>query len=79
MHGGTLILGIIIAGFIFYFFGLQLLLWAIGLAIIIVIIAFLYPIFRDEGKIESFSKMMKDVWESYLSWEAKFFRWIDSI
>jgi DNA integrity scanning protein DisA with diadenylate cyclase activity len=77
MHEGTLILGAIIAIFIFYAFGLQMLLWAIGATVIVILIAFLYPIFRDEGKIKPFPVTMKNLWRKYLAWERKFFDWID--
>ena len=77
MSSGTLILGEVIAIFVYYLFGLQILLWCVGATIIIILIAFFYPIFRDDGKIQPISKTTKNLWKRYLAWEVKYFNWID--
>ena len=77
MSIGTLIFVLVIAILVIYFLGFTIFLWCIPLTIVIIIIAFLYPVFRDEKKIPNMDNLHKDIWRKYLKWEAKLFRWID--
>ena len=79
MQAGTIIFGLVIAFIVYKLLGFTILLWCIPLTIIIILVAFFYPIFRDEKKIPNLDNLHKDIWKRYLRWEAKFFRWIDEI
>ncbi|MFA6523959.1 MAG: hypothetical protein WC264_01100 [Candidatus Paceibacterota bacterium] len=72
-----LIIVIISSVLIIRFLGSTVFFWCIPIAILGVLIAFFYPIFRDEGWVPDASKLPKKIWKRYLKWESKFFKWLD--
>ncbi|MFA6324670.1 MAG: hypothetical protein WCX46_00335 [Candidatus Paceibacterota bacterium] len=79
MEKGTVIFILVIAFLVYYFLGLKIFLYCIPLAIVIFLICFFYPIFRDEGWVGDYEKWFSKIWKRYLKWEVKFFKWIDEI
>jgi len=77
MNKGVLILIIIASVLIIRFLGVTVFYWCIPFAILGVLIAFFYPIFRDEGWIPPISKLTKKIWKKYQKLESKFFKWLD--
>ena len=72
-----LILIVVIA--IFYYYGFQMVLWAILLGIIVAVIAFLYTLLRAEGEIAKFKKFLRKIWHRYEKLEAKIFKFWDDL
>jgi hypothetical protein len=77
MHHGTLIFAIIVSILIIRFLGFTIFLWCIPLTIVIILICFFYPIFRDEGKIPDLEKLPSKMWKEYKKVEPKIFKKID--
>lgn len=72
-----LIISIIASVLIIRFLGSTVFFWCIPLVILIVLICFFYPIFRDEGWVPDLSKTPKKIWKKYQKLESKFFKWLD--
>ena len=77
MHNPGLIFAIIAAILIIHFFGFVPLFWLIAVGLLGMVLAFFYMIFRDEGWISSFTKLLKKTWKEYEKFETKLFNWID--
>ena len=74
-----ILLIIIVAGFIWYYFNLKVTVVLAALGILTAIVVFIYILLRGEGKTKSMANWRRKMWKKYLKFEDKLFKWIDSI
>lgn len=79
MEAGLIILILIVAIVILYFFNYHILMWAILLGIAGFIFAIIREFLETEGKLKDIARFFKNIGKWYLKTEAKFFNWIDSL